>query len=77
MSRSFAEIAEEVLSLPQTEQFRLARVLLDNAETSEDLEAEAMWEAEIERRIQKIDAGLAKGVSFEEVLRKVDRRLGK
>lgn len=77
MNRRFTEIAEEALSLPQSEQLRLARTLLERAEASGDVGAEAAWEEEIERRIQKIDAGLAKGRPFAEVLRDIDRRLGR
>jgi hypothetical protein len=75
MNRSFIEIAEEALTLPQREQLRLARTLLENAEAAGDVGAEAAWEEEIERRIHKIDAGLAKGRPFADVLRDIDRRL--
>jgi len=75
MSRSFAEITEEALSLPQGEQLKLARTLLERTEASGDVGAEAAWEEEIEYRIQQVDAGLAKGRPFADVLREIDRRL--
>lgn len=75
MDRTFSEIAEEALRLPQKEQLRLARTLLESTEASGDLGSEAAWEDEIERRIQMIDAGLAKGRPFTEVLKDLDRRL--
>jgi hypothetical protein len=77
MIRSFAEIAEEALALPQDQQLRLARTLLEKAEASGDVGAEAAWDEEIERRIRKIDLGLAKGRPFAEVLRDIDRQLGR
>ena len=77
MNRRFTEIAEEALRLPQNEQLKLARALLESAEASGDVGVEAAWEEEIERRIQKIDAGLAKGRPFVDVLRDIDRRLGR
>jgi len=77
MNRSFTEIAEEAMTLPQSDQLRLARTLLEKAEACGDVGVEAAWEEEIERRISRIDAGLAKGRPFAEVLRAVDRRLGK
>ena len=77
MNRSFVEIADEALTLPKSEQLKLARTLLEKAEASGDIGAEAAWEQEIERRIQKIDAGLAKGRPFADVLRDIDQRLGK
>ena len=77
MNRSFAEIAEEAMTLPESKQLRLVRTLLEKAEASGDVGAEAAWEEEIERRIHKIDAGLAQGRPFADVLREIDRRLGR
>ena len=77
MNRSFTEIAEEALTLPQSEQLRLARTLLEKAEATGAVGVEVEWEEEIERRIQRIDAGLAKGRPFADVLRDIDRRLGR
>lgn len=76
MSRSFSEIAQEAMTLPQSDQLRLARTLLEKAEACGDLGAEAAWEDEIERRISRIDAGLATGRPIDEVLRAVNQRLG-
>ena len=77
MNRNFSEIAEEALQLPQDQQLRLARTLLENTEASGDLGVEAAWEEEIERRIRMVDSGLAKGRSLAEVLRDIDRKLPK
>lgn len=74
---TLAEIAEKALKLPPREQLKLARTLLEGNEAIGDPGADDAWEHEIERRIQMIDAGLAKGRPFEEVLRDIDRRLGK
>ena len=76
MDRSFSNIAEEALKLPSNEQLRLARTLLESNEATGDLGAEAAWEDESERRIQMVAAGLAKGRSFDEVLRDVNERFG-
>lgn len=57
--------------MPPNEQLRLARTLLDKAEASGDVGVEAAWDEEIERRIQKIDLGLAKGRLFADVLRDI------
>lgn len=65
------------MQLPHPEQLRLARTLLENAEATGDVGVEAAWEEEIERRIQKIDAGLAQGRPFADVLRDIDRRFGR
>jgi hypothetical protein len=77
MNRSFVEIAEEALTLSQGEQLRLARTLLEKAEAFGDVGAGAAWDEEIERRIRKLDSGLAEGRPFAEVLRDIDRQLGR
>jgi len=77
MNRDFAELTEEALRLPQNQQLRLARALLENTEARGDLGVESAWEEEIERRIQLVDSGLAKGRPLAEVLRDIDRKLGK
>jgi hypothetical protein len=77
MSRNLASIAEEALKLPQHEQLKLARTLLEKSEAEGDQDVEAVWEQEIERRIQLIDGGLAKGRPFADVLRDIDRQVGK
>ena len=77
MSRNLTELAEEALRLPQKEQLRLARTLLESNEACGDVGAATAWEEEIERRIQMIDAGLAKGRPLADVLRDIDRQLAK
>ncbi len=64
MTPELSEITEKALRLPQGEQLRLARTLLESNEASGDSGVDAAWEQEIERRIQMIDAGLAKGRPF-------------
>ena len=57
MSRNLASIAEEALKLPQHDQLKLARTLLEKSEAEGDQGVDAAWEQEIERRIQLVDAG--------------------
>ena len=75
MSPTLADISEQALKLPQNEQLKLARTLLESSEATGDVDVEAAWEQEIERRIQLIDAGFAKGRPFADVLRDIDRQL--
>lgn len=72
-----AQITEEALRLSHAEQLRLARTLLERSEVSGEPDADALWEEEIERRIQAIDAGLAKGRPFADVVAEIDRQLAK
>jgi hypothetical protein len=51
-------------------------MLLESAETSLDPDAETVWDTEISDRIKAIDSGRITGVSYEEVLRVAEERLG-
>ena len=75
MSRNVAEITAEALQLPRDDQFKLARALLENAEAPNEPGIDAAWNEEIERRIAAINAGVAKGRPFTDVLRDLDQRL--
>ena len=75
MGRNVLEITEEALKLPHVEQYKLARLLLENAEAENLPGIEQSWNEEIERRIQAIDSGVAKGRTFAEVLKEVDLQL--
>ena len=77
MNQSAVELTREALKLPPKEQLRLARTLLESSEATGDTGVGDAWEAEIERRIQMVDSGLAKGRPFVDVLNDIDRRLGK
>ena len=77
MSRNLAEITDEALRLPQHEQLRLARALLEQAEAFGNVDVDVAWDEEIERRVKLVDSGLAKGRPFAEVLQEVDRLLGR
>jgi hypothetical protein len=77
MSRNLAEITNEALRLPQDEQLRLARTLLEQSEAAGDLDVQAAWEEEIESRLKLVDSGLAKGRPFADVVRDIDRQLGR
>ncbi len=73
MSLKLAEITQEALGLPYDEQLRLALTLLEGSEASGDSEVDAAWEDEIERRIQNIDAGIAKSRPFAEVVAEIEK----
>jgi putative addiction module component (TIGR02574 family) len=77
VTSELSEITEKALKLPQGEQLRLVRTLLDRNEASGDSGVDAAWDQEIERRIQMIDDGLAKGRPFADVVRDIDRQLGR
>ena len=77
MNRTLADLSEEALKLPQKEQLKLARTILEKNEARGSGDVDAAWEAEIDRRIQMIDSGVAKGRPFADVLRDIDRQLAR
>ncbi len=70
------EILTEILALPSAERADLALRILETLDDRlSDENAEAVWAAEISRRIEALEAGRAKTVSAEEALSWVESRL--
>lgn len=63
-------LLEEVLSLPAEERAALAGALIESLDADVDEEAEA-WSAEIPRRLDRVDVGVAKTVSWSEARRRI------
>ena len=64
------ELESKALRLPTKERARLAERLLASLEGTADPEAEAIWLAEVERRLAEFESGAVTGVSAEEAFRK-------
>jgi hypothetical protein len=88
MSKALEEITKEAIQLSRQQRLALARFLLELDERgpqpgspagvfdySEDLEVESAWEQEILARIQAVDDGTAIGISYEDVMREVQKCL--
>lgn len=64
MPKTLAEVTHDAADLPAPERLKLARILLDLAEpaieSAEDVQN--AWDQEIERRLQELRLGKAKGV---------------
>ena len=74
MPRTLEEITKEALELSPRQRLALAHFLLE-ADAGADPDVEAAWEAEIDARIEALDQGRAKLVSYDEVAKELDRRL--
>jgi putative addiction module component (TIGR02574 family) len=74
--KAISELAKEALELPPPQRLTLARVLLDLTDDAGDSspDADAAWEAEIQRRMDEVKAGRARFSSFEGVFERLDRR---
>ncbi len=63
MNSKAKKLLNEALGLPPAEREALAGCLFDSLE-AEDLDAEAAWQAEIERRIAELDQGKVKPIPW-------------
>jgi putative addiction module component (TIGR02574 family) len=71
MPRTLDEIRDDALALSIEERSWLAHDLWESLRTPEEREIDAAWETEIERRVAEVEAGTAKLIPAEEVLREL------
>ncbi|MBS1842119.1 MAG: addiction module protein [Acidobacteria bacterium] len=71
MSPKSAELFKQALELSIEERADLAAQILDSLDSSADLEVQAAWQAEIERRMAQLHSGEVQGLSIEEAKRQV------
>jgi putative addiction module component (TIGR02574 family) len=64
------EIEAKALQLPPTERARLAERLIASLDQESDRDAEQVWLAEAERRLDELESGKVAGIPAEEVLDK-------
>ena len=64
------DLESKALNLPSKDRARLAERLLASLEGTADPEAEALWLAEAERRLDELESGGVVGVPAGEVFRK-------
>lgn len=75
MSMALEEVAREAIELPRPQRLALARLLIELDDPGSDTDVEAAWEAEIQARLRAMKEGRIKGIPYEQVLARVDRRL--
>jgi putative addiction module component (TIGR02574 family) len=64
MAKDAAELLMDALSLPMEARVALIDSLLESLDTEVDEDAEVRWRDEIVRRLQEIDSGNVKVVSW-------------
>jgi putative addiction module component (TIGR02574 family) len=67
MSGSLDQLKSDLLQLPADQRAELAHVLIHSLDDDADAGAEAAWDAELARRIDEIDRGVAQGEPAETV----------
>jgi len=76
MVSTLESLEKEALLLPDDQKVTLAHRILASAEPQPDPSIDALWEAEIVRRIEKLDRGETSMHSASEVFMELDQRLG-
>lgn len=77
MSAVLKQIHELLPALTEQERAQLAHELIAGLDGPEDQGVEAAWEAEIERRLDEIEAGTVKLIDGDEFMRRLDARLSR
>jgi putative addiction module component (TIGR02574 family) len=71
------QLLDEALRLSAEERAALAGELIQSLDTDVDIEAEAAWSAEIRARLEHVDSGVAKTVSWSEARRRIHAAAGR
>ncbi|MEX2215647.1 MAG: addiction module protein [Phycisphaeraceae bacterium] len=71
MTPDASKLLSEALTLPVQERAHLIGDLIESLDEDVDEDADAAWDTEIARRVQELNAGTAKTVSWEQVRRRV------
>jgi putative addiction module component (TIGR02574 family) len=70
------KLLQEALALPVDARGRLAAKLIESIDGPAEPGAAASWDAEVDRRLDAMDAGVAKSVSWRSVERELLKRRG-
>ena len=77
MQSNLEALEEKALELPEDQRIKLAHKMIQSTEPPHDSETEKWWEAEIARRIKRLDSGATELHDASEVFRVLDERLAK
>ncbi|MHC1766034.1 MAG: addiction module protein [Verrucomicrobiia bacterium] len=78
MPKTLDQVAQDAAELPDSDRLKLARLMLDLTEmepVSPD-QVQSEWDEEIQRRLKELRSGQVTGVPLEEVMRRIEARLG-
>jgi putative addiction module component (TIGR02574 family) len=75
MTKAAEKILADALTLDTRERADVAAKLIASLDGEPDEDVEAAWAAEVERRIDDIEAGRVKLVPWEDVERRVEREI--
>ncbi len=75
MSRTFTDVWKEAAELSDEDRATLAGLLIESLEGEPDLDIEAAWATEIEKRVAELDAGTVESIPWEQVRQRLLDRL--
>jgi putative addiction module component (TIGR02574 family) len=75
MTKQALELKQKALTLPGKERTALVRALIESLEEVADRGTERAWGEEIARRIEDLNSGKAKTVSWELIRKRISARL--
>jgi putative addiction module component (TIGR02574 family) len=75
MSKTVKDVFRDAIELSENDRATLAGLLIESLEREPDADIEAMWAAEIERRVAELDAGTAVTIPWDEVRQRLIERL--
>jgi putative addiction module component (TIGR02574 family) len=71
MAQNLSEVLKQAMALPSEARAALAGALLESLDETVDAGAEAEWDREIARRIEDLDAGRVRTISWAEARRQI------
>ena len=75
MAGSIDNLVSEAMHLPPDQRLTLAHRILSTVEPAASSEVDTAWDAEIQERIARYDAGGVRSIPAAEVFAELDRRL--
>ena len=75
MTKEVVELFKRASDLPDSDRATLAGLLIESLESEHETDVEFAWISEVERRLQELDSGIVKTVSWEQVRAKLLRLL--
>ena len=75
MDTLFDEIVADAMKLPLRDRVRLAQRLVSSLDDETETDVDALWAAEVERRLEELRTGTVKGIDAAEAFTKVHEAL--
>jgi putative addiction module component (TIGR02574 family) len=76
MNTALEAITKQAIDLPRHQRLALARFLIEMDNPAADEDVQEAWDAEISERVRAVQDGRTEGIPYDQVLARVDQRLG-